>query len=215
LAYDGATHKSLMLRGRTALNRNELDDAIYSFSFAYARATTPRESASAIHMKAIALRLNKQFEEARGAFEHALEEALEIENSRDRELKIAAIYRDFGMVFIDDLYADPAQALTMFTTSRKQFRILSDEVEVAVSTGFIGRAYEHQGRRHKALLCYKAAHRVLKWKHMTYQLNNLVHLVQLLNNTQRLLYMPRLLVLIVATGQMRRFAQIRKMLRGA
>jgi hypothetical protein len=193
-----------MEKGRQALHAGQLRAANTEFGFAVCATKDDDKKASALQMRGITLRLDKQYPAAEAAFRVAAHLA------NDDTLK-ARILRDLGMVQLNQavLKKDPVlfeDASKSFTQSYKALLEAGATIEAAVSHGFRGRVCLEQGKRMRAHAreILIDAHLMLANQHDTYELNNLLWLMRATPVIARFRYFSRARRLIELTRQTRR-----------
>lgn len=198
------TYKCYIEDGRQALYLGQFRVANTKFGFASCAAKNEDDKASALQMKGIALRRDKQYQVA----ESTLREAAHTANN---EVLKAQILRSLGMVQFDQaiLKKDAVlldDALKSFDQSYRALLRVGATTEAAVSHGFRGRAYLKRGRRMRvhAREILADAHLMLSNQDNTYELNNLLWLMRASSTKARLHYFGRARELIKLTHQTKR-----------
>jgi tetratricopeptide (TPR) repeat protein len=207
--------EAYMNHGTKEQKIGRLDDSITTFIHALGVAESDDQRAQAWQMRGISQRLNKYFLEAHKSFEEA-----RIAAGTDN-VRIAHIDRDDAMVLIDEFektgtHEKLNRAIAMLKHSMSVFNYVGEQVEAAMSRGFLGYALSFYTDQTRALKELKAADAVLRdGDNRDYELSNLTRLMEIESFLGKLWHMPRFLRLIRVTGQTRRYKQaIRRRLFG-
>lgn len=190
-----------MREGNNSLNKGDFADAANTFLLASGQTDDSYEIAAAFQMRGVALRLNKEFEEAHVALGTATlyargNEELRLRIERDK----AIVYMDEGKLW---------QASQLADDSYTGLRDMGSVTEAAASLGFLGRVRLRVGNKTEAYRMISQADALLRSSNnSTYELNNLIWLLKLARPLMRLNLLPRTLWLIQQTGQTRRLVEV-------
>jgi hypothetical protein len=195
-------YDTLMSSANAKLNAGQFIDSADDFANATEEARSTYEKACAYQMMGVALRLDG----------HSTQVALiafgiASDLSEDGEELQYRIERDGAMLFAD--INELLIAYQMLWSSYKGLEGLGSKTEAAISLAVLGRVVNRLGDKDEAFRLMIRADRHLRASDSrTYELNNLVWLLKLVNPLARLALLPRVIRLIRQTGQRRRLAEL-------
>lgn len=208
----------MMQMGRERLGRGGYQDAVIAFDTALRVAKTGPEKSRAYHSLGIAYRLlgSEHYSKAINCFAEASSHAEDDDQSRAR------IVRDWAMVYLEqaaatrdelDRYRLVGNAEELLKTSMTTLKNLGEDVEAAVSEGFIARSFFIDGEKAAALQILRSVQGKLSGKQPVYELNNLIWLARasFIERWRKLPYAARL---ITRTGHTRRWGEYAVLLVG-
>ncbi len=206
----------MMRMGHGWLGKGRYPESVIAFDTALRVAKADSEKSQAYHGLGIAHRLSGKYPNAIECFERASGLA------SDEDVSWGRVLRDWAMVYIDQAaatrdelvrYRFVGEAEDLLRVSMTILKDLDEDVEAAVSEGFLARSFFIDGERAAALQTLRSVQDKLFKQHPVYELNNLIWLARV-SFIERWRRLPYIAQLISSTGHSRRWMEYAVLLLG-
>ena len=165
----------LIASGNCMLNSGDFEGAKRAFYSTFSIASEDQLSI-AQHYCAVSLQLNGELRLAERLFRKAIKGAEDVVQAAKIKRNLGACLVNRAMADCDISLLDEAEKL--FISSRNELSFFGQDIESAVSDGFVGRVQFLTGRKHEAEAIMVKTYYAIAGRNCTYELDNLIWLAR-------------------------------------